>query len=213
MARIFLIIFISTTLKPIPACYNAGNKYFNGTIEYAYSYSSDLLNIDSLSKARPAKGIFRYDKNNYQSQFINADTITYYYSGSMNKCIAEAGSIKKYECEDYSLMTDSVLAVKEYATEEKVMGHSCRILELQKKNSWVKYYYTTDIKMAPATYEKHKAYNWDVYGKKANGGLILKGEHRFKAFSMMGIATEIKEGHQKFKALEINESLFKRICK
>lgn len=213
MARIFIIISFSAVILPTPACKNEDKKYFTGTIEYAYTYSSNILNADSLTKERPSKGIFRYDENNYQSQFINTDTITYYYSGSLNKCIAEAGSIKKYECEDYGVMTDSVLTVKEYATEEKVLGHSCRILELQKKNSLVKYYVSTDLRIAPATYKLHKSYNWDVYGTKANGGLILKLEHQFKVFTMRGIAGEIKEGHQKFKALEINESLFTEICK
>ena len=158
MARILLLIVISIIFLT-PACKNAGKKYFRGTIEYAYTYSSNILNTDSLTKARPAKGIFRYDENNYQSRFINTDTITYYYSGSVNKCIAQAGSTIKYECEDYTLMTDSVLAVKEYATEEKVLGHSCRILELQKKNSVVKYYVSTNLRIAPATYKLHKSYN------------------------------------------------------
>jgi hypothetical protein len=196
-----------------PACKNSDKKYFTGTIEYAYTYTSYILNTDSLTKVRPAKGNFRYDKKNYQSKFINTDTITYYYSGHLNKCITEAGSTKKYECEDYSLMTDSVLAVKEFATEEKVLGRTCRILELQKKNSVVKYYISTDLRIAPATYKLHKSYNWDVFGEKSNGGLILKLEHRFKSFTMSGIAIEIIEGHKKFNALEIHESLFAEICK
>jgi hypothetical protein len=197
----------------IPACNNEDKKYFTGTIEYTYTYSSDSLNTDSLTKERPAKGIFRYDENNYQSRFINTDTLTYYYSGTMNKCIAEAGSTKKYECEDYGVMTDSVLAVKEYVTEEKVLGHSCRILELQKKNSLVKYYISTNLKIAPATYRLHKSYNWDDYGEKSNGGLILKLEHRFKSFTMSGIATSLKVMNDGFSALEINDTLFSQICK
>lgn len=62
-------------------------KFFSGIIEYDYSYTSDSLNTDSLAKERPAKGIFRYDQENYQSSFTGKDTLTYYYSGSLNKCV------------------------------------------------------------------------------------------------------------------------------
>jgi len=213
MKKTILLIVISTLVFFTSVCKKSDKKYFNGTIEYAYSYSSDSLNVDSLIAARPVKGSFRYDEYNYQSRFINTDTFTYYYSGRLNKCIAEAGNTKKYECEDYSLMTDSVLAVKEYLTEEKVLGYSCRILELQKKNSVVKYYISTDLKIAPATYKLHKSYNWDVYGEKSEGGLILKLEHRFKSFTMSGIATGISVRKDNFNALEINDSLFSQICK
>ncbi|MEI2739164.1 MAG: hypothetical protein V9F01_10290 [Chitinophagaceae bacterium] len=195
-------------------CKNKGKeKYFTGTLKYSYTYISDSLNTDSLKKLRPAKGYFRYDTSNYQNRFTGADTFTYYYSGKLNKCLSESGSSKKYECEDYSIMTDSVLSVKDYATEEEIHGYSCRILELQKKNSWVKYYYATDMRIAPATYKNHKAYNWDVYGTKANGGLILKMEHRFKKFTMSGVADSLSIVKGDFKALEIDEALFSEICK
>ena len=52
-------------------CSKPGNKYFTGTIEYAYTYSSDSLNADSLAKTRPARSLLRYDTINYQSKLIN----------------------------------------------------------------------------------------------------------------------------------------------
>lgn len=213
MTRTNLSIVLSTILMLFSACSTPAKKYFTGTIEYAYTYSSNILNVDSLTEKRPAKGIFRYDDNNYQSRFINTDTVTYYYSGSLNKCIAETGNTNKYECEDYSLITDSVLAIKDYATGEKILGHPCRFLELQKKSSVVKYYYSTDMKIAPATYKKHKAYNWDVYGTTSSGGLILKLEHQFKLFTMWGIAININDKKESFTALEINDTLFNKLCK
>lgn len=57
-------MFISIKIFLTPSFKNAGKIYFTGTIEYAYTYSGDKLNIDSLSKTRPAIGIFRYDANN-----------------------------------------------------------------------------------------------------------------------------------------------------
>lgn len=190
----------------------AKEKYFTGTIEYAYSYESDSMNADSLARVRPAKGDFRYDLNNYQSRFIGQDTLTFYYSGNLNKCVSENNSLRNYECEDYGVLTDSIVTYKLYDTDEKILGHSCKILEMQKSNSWVIYYISNELKIAHATYGKHKSYNWDIYGEKANGGLILKSEHRFKNFVMKGVATNIKEYPQDFSALEIDENRMNEIC-
>lgn len=195
------------------ACKGPGNKYFTGTVEYTYTYSSDSLNADSLARIRPSKSDFRYDENNYQSRFIAKDTETYYYSGITNKCPGKINSEANYSCEDYSTATDSIVSWKIYDTGEKALGYDCRILEIQKGNSWVKYHVAKDLAIAPATYQKHKSYNWDFYGEKAGGDLILKSEHRFKRFTMKGMATAISVKKEKFRALEINDSLFAKICK
>lgn len=194
-------------------CGNKGRQdYFTGSIEYAYTYSSDSLNTDSLTKARPAKGIFRYDLDNYQSQFLGKDTFTYYYSGNLNKALSLAGSGPGYECEDYTIATDTVTGWRLYDTDEKILEQNCSVLELQKGNSLVKYFISKEKKVAPGTYRKHRAYNWDVYGEKAGGGLILKMEHRFKYFNMKGTATMIKDEPAGFKALEMDEREFLEIC-
>jgi hypothetical protein len=179
--------------------------YFTGEITYHYTYESSFLNTDSLIKERPSKGIIRYDSYNYQSQYTGKDTVTYYYSGNLNKCLSQTGTNKIVECEDYGINTDSVLSFKIYPAPETVFGQPCTIVELQKKTSFVKYYVSNRQRVAPATYKKHKAYNWDVYGEKANGGLVLKLEHRFKNFIMKGTVTGIKNYDSKFKALEIEE--------
>ncbi|MBL7732194.1 MAG: hypothetical protein JNM88_13525, partial [Chitinophagaceae bacterium] len=173
----------------------------------------DSLNADSLALLRPARGFFRYDEDNYQSRFTGRDTFTYYYNGKNNRCISAEGEGRELACEDYSLPTDTVLSVKDYATAETVLGYPCRILEMQKSGSWVKYYYATGLHIAPATYEKHRAYNWDAYGTKADGGLILKLEHRFRSFTMKGEATRVKSETAGFRALGINDSLFSSVCK
>jgi len=196
------------------SCSEQGNKYFTGTIEYAYTYTSDSLNADSLARTRPSKSILRYDILDYQSKFItNNDTTINYYSGTLNKCLIGTNGSKNFECADYSSFTDSVLSYKIYNTDEKILGYSCRILEVQKKNSWLQYYVSNDLRIASATYRKHVSYNWDFYGDKANGGLILRSEHRFKYFTMKGIATAIEMKPADFKALEISEDLFPQFCK
>ena len=192
-------------------CSNQGKEeYFTGTVEYAYSYSSDSLNADSLTRTRFAKGVFRYDTINYQSHFIGKDTATHYYSGRLNKSISETDG--NYECEDYGVANDSVLSYKLYDSDEKVLGYSCKILELEKKNSWVKYYVSNDLRIAPATFKQHRAYNWDIYGEKAGGGLILKMEHRLKKITLSGIATQINRADKNFNALEIDESELEKAC-
>jgi len=206
-------IYMLIVLLVQAGCRNNGSQdYFTGVVEYAYTYSSDSLNTDSLSKLRPVKGIFRYDQENYQSQFLGKDTLTYYYSGRLNKALSKADNGPGYVCEDYTVVSDSVIGWKLYDTDEKILDQDCLVLELQKKNSWVKYYVSKEKKVSPSTYQKHKAYNWDIYGEKARGGLILKMEHRFKYFSMMGTATMIKEEAGDFKALELEEEQIRTIC-
>lgn len=209
----YLYVFILLLLMLHAGCKSkAKEKYFTGTIDYAYSYESDSMNTDSLARVRPAKGTFRYDLYNYQSRFIGQDTLTYYYSGNLNKCVSENNSQRNYTCEDYGVLTDSVSAYKVYDTDEKVLGYSCKILEMQKRNSWVKYYVSSELKIAPATYQKHTSYNWDIYGEKAEGGLILKSEHRFKNFVMKGVVTNIKAHPGDFSALEIDVKQMNEIC-
>jgi hypothetical protein len=166
-----------------------------------------------MAAMRPSKGDFRYDSMDYQSRLIARDTQTYYYSGHLNKAISETNSTGNYACEDYGQATDSVVSWKVYATDERVLGHPCRILEMQKRNSWVKYYVSTEMKISPATYNKHKAYNWDEYGKYAEGGLILRSEHRFKFFTLKGTATSVETKPTGFKALEIDMEKLREVCR
>jgi len=193
-------------------CKNSGNKYFTGTIEYAYAYTSETLNVDSLSTVRPSKGFFRYDATDYQSTFIGQDTVNYYYSGKINRCVSRTEPDGDFQCEDYNIITDSVLSTKLYDTDEKVLGYSCKILELQKRNSRVKYFVSNDLKIAPATYQRHRSYNWDVYGEKAEGGLILKLEHQFKSFTMSGVATDVKIIKNNFYALGMSDKDLEEFC-
>lgn len=204
---IILLTVFATSCK-----YNK-QEYFTGTIEYAYTYASDSLNADSLSRLRPSKGIFRYDLQNYQSRFTGVDTLTCFYSGEHHKCLSKTGAAGNYECEDYSILNDSVLSFKLYDTEERILGYRCRILEMQKKNSWVRYHVSSDLQIAPATYTGHQSYNWDFYGEKTNGGLILKVEHKLKYFTLNGIATAVNKTSNNFTALEIDSALFRRHCK
>jgi hypothetical protein len=206
-------LIIVVTCLFIVSCSSPDNKYFTGTIEYAYTYASDSLNADSLAKTRPSKGSFRYDTINYQGKFMGIDTMTHYYSGQFNKSLSRLSSLGNFECEDYSTFTDSVISWKLIDTDQKILGYSCRILEVQKKNSWLQYYVSNDLKVGPATYRRHASYNWDFYGEKANGGLILRSEHRLRYFTLKGIVTAIDRKNGDFKALEIDEKLFPEYCK
>jgi hypothetical protein len=206
-------IFIVSFVVFICACRTTPAVFFTGTIEYSYTYTSDSLNADSLTKERTAKSFFRYDTLNYQSRFEGKDTQVYFYSGKRNKALAVTGQPAEYSCEDYSAITDSVVGVKIYDTEDKVLGFPCRVLEIQKKNSWVRYHVSKDLRIAPGTYRNHVSYNWDVYGREAGGGLILKSEHRFKQFSMHGKTIKLMRfSDPEFRALEVKEELFDQYC-
>ena len=205
-------LIIILALLFIAGCRNSDSTYFTGIVEYAYAYTSDSLDTDSLTRTRPGKGILRYDTLNYQSQFISADTNTNYYSGILNKCLSRTNP-ENYECVDYGEFTDSVISYRIINTDEKILGYSCKILEAQKKNSSLQYYFSNDLKIAPATYRRHVSYNWDFYGEKANGGLILKSEHRLNYFTMKGIATFLSRRDNNFNALEIDEKLFSEYCR
>jgi hypothetical protein len=195
----------------ITSCNNP--KYFTGIIEYQYTYESSVLNEDSLAKIKPFKSAFQYDNNNYQSRFFALDTTTYYYSGQLGKCISQINSANKFECEDYSISTDSVLSYKEYDSNEKVLGQKCKIIEWQGTYFYNVFYVSIEKQIAPNTYKNHVAYKWKFYGEKAKGGLILKSEHRFKNYTMKGIAVSIKEEKHGFKSLNIDMVNFERICK
>lgn len=209
MTRAYILILLT-----VLACKGKQrSSWFTGTIGYTYSYSSDSLNADSLAALRPSRAEFRYDLNDYQNRVIGKDTNTYYYSGARNKCLGKESGQQDYSCEDYSQATDSVISWKIYDTTEKVLGYSCRILEIRKAHSWVRYHVSTDLRIAPATYQKHRSYDWDLYGEKAGGGLILRSEHRFKLFIMKGEATAVNRENGTFRALEIDDQLFSQVCK
>ncbi|MFZ1527263.1 MAG: hypothetical protein WAT19_00805 [Ferruginibacter sp.] len=198
-------------------CANPAGKdrpaYFTGEIEYSYSYESNRLNQDSLSNTRPSRGIFRYDSSDYQSSFIGKkDTFTYYYSGRRNKCLSSLNGSIDSTCEDYSIVTDSIINWKLYPADEKLNGQFCDVLEMQKKNSWVRYYVSRQLKLSPTGYNRHKSYNWDFYGEKTGGGLILKLEHRFANFTMKGEAASITEKGKDYHALTIPGSEFEKFC-
>lgn len=195
------------------ACSNREDIYFTGTITYHYTYESATMNTDSLERERPVKAIFGFDTLNYISRFFGKDTINYFYSGNRNKALEQINSNGNFTCANYGLATDSVLSVKQYAAAGTVLGQKCDILEMQKANSRVIYYVSRERKTAPATYKKHRSYNMDVYGEKTGGGLILKLEHRFKNFTMKGLAVEIAEKERSFRAFDIADSVFDKHCK
>lgn len=199
-----MFLFASCNNKP---------HYFTGSIEYKYTYESSTLNTDSLAKRKPHRSEFRYDEYNYQSRFAGADTITYYYAGQLGKCISQANRNNVVECEDYQIPTDSIISFKIYHTNEKIMGQNCRVIEWQGKYFYNRFYVSASYRIAPATYNKHLAYNWKFYGEKTGGALILKTEHRFRNYTMKGIAVSINKAGNLFSALTCDKEIFDKTCK
>ena len=186
--------------------------YFIGEVEYSYSYESDILNNDSLKAVKPFLSIFRFDLHNYQSRFIGQDTLTYYYSGKLNKCLSEKNDSRNYDCEDYGSAEDSVLSFRLSDTDEILFGQECQVLEFQTPHFNTRYFVSKEKHIAPETYRKHLSYNWSFYGEQCNGGLILKLEHQFKSYKMTGTATRVSEKTADFQALEVFESTILAMC-
>jgi hypothetical protein len=189
-----------------------GESFFYGKIVYDYTYESNMLDMDSLVAARPYRGEFRYDADHYQSRFIGKDTTTYLYAGTLNRAVSQTNSGTFTDCEDYGIATDSVLWYKVYDTDERVQGHRCRVIEYQGKYFRNKYYVSTDLRIAPGTYQKHIAYNWAFYGNQTGGGLILKLEHYFKKFIMRGEMRLLQKLTNTFDALEGRSDTVRAVC-
>lgn len=189
-----LFILISMTFY---ACNNSKSvrttpKFFHGKITYNYTYESALLELESLTRSKPHTGTMIFEDNNYESSFIGKDTMNYIYSGDINMCYQFDGNGNSLGCENYRLYTDSILSYKLYETSEKVLDQECMILEFQGKYFWNRYYISKETKLNPEVFENNNAYNWSFYGGKSNGGLILKLEHRFKDFTMKGVAVSVQ---------------------
>ena len=126
----------------------------------------------------------------------------------MGKCISQINSTNKFECEDYSVSTDTILSYKEYETNEKILGQKCKIIEWQGKYFYNIFYVSTDMQISQTTYKNHVSYNLKFYGEKSKVILILKSEHRFKNYTMKGIAVSMKEEKNDFTSLNIDTTYF-----
>ena len=186
---------------------------FEGLIEYAYSYQSDSLNIDTLRTQHPSSGMMIYKDSMYKSVFVaNHKTETYIYNNAEGIAY-DLSAEDSIDCEDYKIQKDSVLRYDIHETDEKILGHEVKILEFDTKYATQRFYFSTKFKVAPYNYDKHLAYNWKFYKEKANGGVLLKVEHIFKKFTMISIATKIEQKEIDPKVFEIDKSKLTTTCR
>ncbi len=170
-----------------------GSPWFEGDITYQYTYSSSSLNADSLAQLRPHTGIMRFKGADYQSEFLASDTSYSVYVSSINRGYGYTNQQANEYCEDYSELTDSIIHHRVYATDTTILGHSCKVLEFQTTRALNRYYVSTTTPYHPDSYRHHKAYNWSFIGAQAEGGIVLKVEHHFGAYTMIGIATAVNK--------------------
>lgn len=212
-SKIWVIILLFSTLsscakKP----YKENYPYFQGEIEYVYTYESDVLDLDSLNAVKPSKAIFRYDLLNYQSTYFAEDTTSYYYLSETNSAISKTNDVFDESCLDYSIPTDSIIYFNIYETNEEVLKQACKVVEYKSKSMWNQYMVSKEMKISPKTYKNHVAYNWQFYGEEASGGLILRLEHRFPTYTVKGVATRIKIFYNSETALEMSPAKIKNLC-
>lgn len=192
--------------------YKEEYPYFQGEIEYAYSYETESLDLDSLTEIKPSKAVFRYDLFNYQSKYFAKDTTSYFYLSETNSAVSQTNNVFDQSCQDYSIPTDSIIYFNIYETNEEVLKQACKVVEYKSKSMWNQYMVSKEMKISPQTYKNHVAYNWQFYGVEAAGGLILRLEHRFPSYTMKGIATRIKIFYNSETALEISTEKIKNLC-
>jgi len=176
--------------------------YFTGTIDYKYSYRSDKLDVDSLTEARPRTGRMCFGGACYESKFFGRDTSRHYYDGRTNMAFDLDGNNTVIGCEDYGINRDSVLSYEKYASAEKIQEFACEVLEFQGMYALNRYYVTKALILDPRCYQDHAAYNWAFYTEQTNGGLILRVEHEFPDFTMIGVAEKIRFDDNQLTRLE-----------
>lgn len=189
------------------------SDFFQGEIHYTYTYESNSVPLGYLYSVRPNSSIFAYDSKNYQSTFMGADTICYYYSSDRNRAIFSKNGIFDAGCEDYGVNPDSLLSFKVYDSEELILGQRCKVIDFRTINTFNRYHVSRDLFLPPDTYQKHIAYNWAFYGEQANGGIILRVEHHFPKFVMMGEATKVQAFSNGERAWDIKDQVFVNACR
>jgi hypothetical protein len=195
---------------------NERQDSFEGIIEYAYTYQSDSINIDSLKTNRPSSGQMVYKDSLYKSVFIGfigKNTESYIYDNHTGIAFHLSISSDSIDCEDYTAQNDTVFSYQIIETGEKILGEEVNILEFVSKYATQRFYYSLKHKVAPFNYDKHLAYNWNFYKEKTNGGVLLKVEHIFKKFTMIGIATKIEAKEISIKEFRFDLNKLKAACR
>ncbi len=188
------------------------SKYFQGEIHYNYDYASETRNLGYIRSKRPKSGVFKYDLQHYQSNFYGATQRSYYYSGITNHAISSVDGAFDIKCTDYGINPDSLLHFEVHPTDVKIQGQACMIVEYQTVNVYTRYHVSKEVFLAPDVYQKHLAYNWSLYGQQGKGGIILKAEHFFDQFTMIGEVSKIVRYENGESAWDITEEAFQKAC-
>lgn len=197
----FIFSLIYSCSMPAPK-----ENTFEGEIEYAYSYQSDTLNLDTLKAQRPTSGLMVYRDSMYKSVFIGKNTESYVYDNHTGVAFHLTVNSDSIDCEDYTTAGDTVLNWEVKNTDETILGEPVGILEFSTPNATHRFYYSLQHKTAPYNSDKHAAHNWKFYKEKAGGGVLLKTEHIFKDFTMTGIARRIDVREVAAEEFEIDKS-------
>ena len=170
------------------------------------------MNIDSLKAQRPSKGKMIYKDSMYKSMFFGKDTAIYIYDNNSGISYNFSEKNDSIDCEGYKTNSDTVSRFEIMETNEKILGQKVKILEFDSKYATNRFFYSLTHKVAPFNYDKHLAYNWKFYKEKTNGGVLLKVEHIFKKFTMIGIATKIEAKTVSESEFVIDKTKLKNTC-
>lgn len=211
LGALMLVSCTEQTLADLPE--TGQRSWFTGKVSYAYTYTSDSLNADSLATVRTRTGEMIYAGADYLSRFRGLDTMVYLYMSALNKCYSPPHGAEPATCEDYGVPTDSVIKILLTENTDTILGEPCDRLEMTCANASHTYWVARNVKAHPGSYERHEAYNWKEYGTAAKGGIILMNEHRFTKFTMRGIATNFQHAANAGAEINAMKVVGERACK
>jgi hypothetical protein len=104
--------------------------------------------------------------------------------------------------QDAGVNPDEVISSKLYKGAAEILGYKCDELVLTCKSGIQKYYFNTKLFVDSKLYANHKFGNWYDYLSKANA-LPLKIIIENPEFTLISVATEIKQSHLDEKIFEL----------
>lgn len=177
--KLHWVIFFLLIASPL-----SGQPYFEGTLTFKHSYSSDRLNIDSL-RVLGNSSIYAYKGPLYKGIIFGADTAVYVYNGLTAKCIYMTMSGGELYCMDYSKpVNDGLRDMKAFRKKEIVNGYPCRMVETYYEGHTTRSWYHTSIRIDPALYGLHVAYRYNEQMQLAKGGILVKSEIVYPGYSV-----------------------------
>ena len=175
---------------------------FEGKIAYKNEYKSKMPNMTDaqFSSMMGTSQEFWIKGGNYKSSTDGTLLQWQLYINNDNKLYTKMSNSATILFNDCSVNTDEVIKSELNKGVINILGHPCDELIFTCKSGVQKYYFSSELKVDPTLFEKHKFANWNEFISKAKC-LPLKIFVENQQFSITSIATEIT-------AMKLDDKLF-----